>query len=113
MRSLRNEWNRIKHAVAVAEDGTPWWEENSKEAYASGCQALANALENWSASRKGRRKGPRVGFPRFSLNPWIGPVEVFRDCFWLCPRSWAGCICWSAQLFLCFPVGPCRLVVRG
>ncbi|HEY6576034.1 MAG TPA: transposase, partial [Mycobacterium sp.] len=65
MRSLRNEWNRIKHAVAVAEDGTPRWEENSKEAYASGCQALANALENWSASRKGRRKGPRVGFPRF------------------------------------------------
>jgi putative transposase len=65
MRSLRNEWNRIKHAVAVREDGTPWWDENSKEAYASGCQSLANALDNWSQSRQGRRKGPRVGFPRF------------------------------------------------
>lgn len=65
MRSLRNEWNRIKHAVAVREDGTPWWGENSKEAYASGCQSLANALDNWSRSRKGRRNGPRVGFPRF------------------------------------------------
>ena len=65
MRSLRNEWNRIKHAVAVRQDGTPWWAENSKEAYASGCRSLANALENWSQSRTGRRKGPRVGFPRF------------------------------------------------
>jgi putative transposase len=65
MRSLRNEWNRIKHVMAVREDGTPWWEENSKEAYASGCQSLANALENWSQSRKGRRRGPRLGFPRF------------------------------------------------
>ncbi|MGB7163354.1 MAG: IS607 family element RNA-guided endonuclease TnpB, partial [Mycobacterium sp.] len=65
MRSLRNEWNRKKHATAVREDGTPWWAENSKEAYASGCQSLANALENWSQSRKGRRNGPRMGFPRF------------------------------------------------
>lgn len=65
MHSLRNEWNRVKHAVAVREDGTPWWGENSKEAYASGCQSLANALENWSQSRTARRKGPRVGFPRF------------------------------------------------
>jgi putative transposase len=65
MRSLRNEWNRIKHSVAVREDGTPWWGENSKEAYASGCQSLANALENWSKSRKGRRNGPPMGFPRF------------------------------------------------
>ncbi|MDT5051420.1 MAG: putative transposase [Mycobacterium sp.] len=64
MRSLRNEWNRIKHVVAVRADGTPWWTENSKEAYASGCQSLANALENWSQSRKGRRNGPRMGFPR-------------------------------------------------
>jgi putative transposase len=65
MRSLRDEWNRIKHVLAVREDGTPWWDENSKEVYASGCQALANALENWSASRKGRRKGAPMGFPHF------------------------------------------------
>ena len=64
-RLLRNEWNRRKHHVAVRADGTPWWNQNSKEAYASGCQSLANALENWSKSRKGRRKGPPVGFPRF------------------------------------------------
>jgi putative transposase len=64
-RSLRNEWNRVKHAVAVREDGTPWWDQNSKEAYASGCQSLANALQNWDQSRQGQRNGPRVEFPRF------------------------------------------------
>jgi putative transposase len=65
MMSLRREWNRIKHGVAVREDGTPWWPENSKEAYSSGCQALADALDNWDKSRKGERKGPRMGFPQF------------------------------------------------
>jgi putative transposase len=25
--SLRNEWNRRKHTVAVGVDGTPWWPE--------------------------------------------------------------------------------------
>jgi putative transposase len=64
-RSLRNEWNRTKHHVAVRADGTQWWDQNSKEVYASGCRSLANALENWSKSRKGQRKGPPVGFPRF------------------------------------------------
>jgi putative transposase len=55
---LRREWNRAKHDVA------PWWSENSKEAYNSGLDALARALKNWSDSRKGRRKGRPVGFPR-------------------------------------------------
>jgi putative transposase len=54
MMSLRRQWNRIKHQVAVREDGTPWWQENSKEAYACGCQALAEALDNVDKSRKGR-----------------------------------------------------------
>ena len=64
-RSLRNEWNRRKHAVAVGEDGGPWWSENSKEVYANACRALSEALSNWDASRKGTRRGPRMGFPRF------------------------------------------------
>jgi putative transposase len=56
---LRREWNRAKEAAA------PWWRENSKEAYSSGLAGLADALRNWHASRKGRRKGRRVSFPRF------------------------------------------------
>jgi putative transposase len=55
---LRREWNKAKHQVA------PWWQENSKEAYNSGLDALARALKNWSDSRSGRRKGRPVGFPR-------------------------------------------------
>jgi putative transposase len=43
-RSLRNEWNRRKHAVAVGEDGTPWWPQNSKEAYANACRALSEGV---------------------------------------------------------------------
>jgi putative transposase len=56
--SLRWEWNRAKHAVA------PWWAENSKEAYSSGLDGLARALKNFSDSKAGHRRGPRVGFPR-------------------------------------------------
>jgi hypothetical protein len=96
MRSLRNEWNRIKHVVAVRADGTPWWTENSKEAYASGCQSLANALENWSQSRKGRRNGPRMGFPRLRSkrrSPRTSPslpgrcVSNPTATTWCCPGS--------------------------
>ncbi|HEY2957331.1 MAG TPA: IS607 family element RNA-guided endonuclease TnpB [Actinomycetota bacterium] len=55
--ALRREWNRSKDHVA------PWWRENSKEAYNSGLDALAQALKNWSNSKHGRRKGPKIGFP--------------------------------------------------
>lgn len=63
--ALRRWWNANKGTLAVDADGTPWWRENSKEAYNSGMEALSDALSNWSKSRKGERKGRRVGFPRF------------------------------------------------
>jgi|SRR5450631_197532 len=56
---LRKAWNQAKGAVA------PWWRENSKEAYATGLRQLADALKNWSASRRGKRKGRAMGFPGF------------------------------------------------
>jgi putative transposase len=59
MYSMRKAWNQAKDEVA------PWWPECSKEAYASGLERLATALGNWQDSKKGRRKGPRMGFPRF------------------------------------------------
>jgi putative transposase len=56
---LRKTWNGCKAEVA------PWWEANSKEAYNSGLDGLARALENWSTSRSGERAGAAVGFPKF------------------------------------------------
>jgi putative transposase len=57
--ALRRGWNQAKAVVA------PWWAENSKECYSSGLDALARGLDAWSKSRRGARKGRRVGFPRF------------------------------------------------
>lgn len=56
--ALRREWNRAKAEVA------PWWAENSKEAYSSGLNALAQGLKNWADAKAGRRAGKTIGFPR-------------------------------------------------
>ena len=63
--ALRKQWNMDKDDLAVGDDGEPWWAENSKEAYSYGLESLAKGLSNWSKSRKGDRKGRRVGFPKF------------------------------------------------
>jgi putative transposase len=47
---LRKAWNAAKDTAA------PWWAENSKEAYASGCANLSTALGN---RRDGRTRMPR------------------------------------------------------
>ncbi|MGH3490515.1 MAG: IS607 family element RNA-guided endonuclease TnpB [Actinopolymorphaceae bacterium] len=57
--ALRKTWNRRKNTYA------PWWGENSKEAYNTGLDALARGLDAWTKSRKGKRTGKAVGFPRF------------------------------------------------
>jgi putative transposase len=57
--SLRKEWNQVKGEVA------PWWAECSKEAFSAGLDQLARGLKNFADSRKGTRRGRRVGFPRF------------------------------------------------
>ena len=71
--SLRKWWNSNKDTLAVDADGTPWWAENSKEAYSSGLEALAKGLSNWVKSRKGVRKGRRMGFPRFKAKDRATP----------------------------------------
>lgn len=63
--ALRRWWNASKDTLAVDADGVPWWSENSKEAYNSGLESLSDALMNWAKSRKGRRQGRRIGFPKF------------------------------------------------
>jgi putative transposase len=57
--SLHTLWRQIRSELA------PWYGEVSKEAFQSGCERAANALANWNSSRKGKRAGRKVGFPRF------------------------------------------------
>ncbi|EIV93138.1 IS607 family element RNA-guided endonuclease TnpB [Frankia sp. QA3] len=58
--ALRREWNAAKSTAA------PWWAECSKEAYSAGLDQLARGLKNVTDSRSGKRRGRRVGFPRFT-----------------------------------------------
>ena len=71
--SLVRWWNANKDTLTVGDDGVIWWRENSKEAYSSGLEALAKGLSNWSKSRRGARKGRRVGFPRFKAKDRATP----------------------------------------
>lgn len=57
--SLRKYWNTIKDEVA------PWWAENSKEVYSNSLANLATAYKNFFNSRKGKRRGKKVGRPKF------------------------------------------------
>ena len=57
--ALRKYWNTKKEEVA------PWWDENSKEAYSDGAKRLSVSMSNFLASNKGKRKGPKMGFPQF------------------------------------------------
>ena len=59
LESLRKQWNQEKNGIAS------WWRDNSKEAYSSGIADLVQSLSNWSKSKGGKRKGKRVGFPKF------------------------------------------------
>ena len=80
--ALRMDWNRAKRQVA------PWWAECSKEAYSTGLGQLVRALGNWLESRKGERKGRRVGFPRLqsrrkhapSCRFTTGVIRLEEDC---------------------------------
>ena len=64
--SLIRWWNENKDELAVnPTTGEVWWGQNSKESYSGGLRNLAQGLSNWSKSRKGQRKGRRVGFPKF------------------------------------------------
>ena len=64
--SLRRWWNENKDTLAINQTtGEVWWSQNSKEAYSMALRDLAQGLSNWAKSRKGQRKGRRVGFPRF------------------------------------------------
>ncbi len=80
---LSKLWNEVKEQAA------PWWREVSMHAFRSGIVDAAAALDNWSSSRSGARKGRRVGFPRFKKRdrtvPSVSFVEINHQLSWLHP----------------------------
>ncbi len=59
--NLHKLWNAAKKA----DPALAWWGENSKCAYQEAFRDLDRALRAFIASKKGQRKGRRLGFPRF------------------------------------------------
>ena len=55
-------WNRWKLDPANC---VGWWSKNSKCVYQEAFRDLEQAFNSYVASRRGRRKGKRVGFPRY------------------------------------------------
>ena len=52
-------WTQAKNNVA------PWWGENAKEAYDTGILNAVKSYQNFFNSLSGKRKGPKMGYPRF------------------------------------------------
>lgn len=59
--ALRKEFNQVKKTDPRL---CRWWQENSKEAYNTGLAAAAAAFDNYAKSKRGQRKGQRMGVPR-------------------------------------------------
>ncbi len=57
--SLATRWRAVRDEVH------PWWRDVSIHAFRTGLDNAALALKNFSESRCGKRRGARVGFPRF------------------------------------------------
>lgn len=60
--ALRKVFNEVKRTDPRF---AGWWEENSKEAYNTGLANASAAFDNYAKSKSGRRKGARIGVPRF------------------------------------------------
>jgi putative transposase len=58
---IQKMWNAEKRA----DPALAWWSENSKCAYQGAFRDLDRALKDFIRSRKGERKGRKLGFPRF------------------------------------------------
>jgi len=59
------ELHKLWNAEKKADPALAWWPENSKCAYQEAFRDLERALSDFVKSRKGLRKGRRLGFPRF------------------------------------------------
>lgn len=59
------ELHKLWNAEKKVDPALAWWGENSKCAYQEAFRNLDKALGDFIRSRKGQRKGKRLGFPRF------------------------------------------------
>jgi putative transposase len=59
------ELHKLWNAAKKADPGLAWWSENSKCAYQEAFRNLDRALSDFVKSKKGLRKGKRLGFPRW------------------------------------------------
>jgi len=59
------ELHKLWNAEKKADPSLAWWAENSKCAYQESFRNLDRALRAFVKSKKGQRKGKRLGFPRF------------------------------------------------
>jgi len=57
--------HRLWNAEKKADPALAWWSQNSKCAYQEAFRNLDRALADFIKSKKGERKGKRLGFPRF------------------------------------------------
>jgi putative transposase len=57
--------HRLWNAAKKADPALAWWGENSKCVYQEAFRDLDRALREFVKSRNGKRKGRRLGFPRF------------------------------------------------
>lgn len=60
--ALRKEFNAVKRTDPRF---AGWWEDNSKETYSTGLANAAAAFDNYATSKQGKRRGKKVGMPRF------------------------------------------------
>jgi putative transposase len=72
--SLRKAFNEAKHTDPFLRE---WWAQNSKEAYNTGLANAAAAFDNYARSRRGERKGARMGRPRFKSKRKARPACKF------------------------------------
>ena len=73
---LHKLWNEAKKA----DPALAWWSENSKCAYQEAFRDLDQALRDFIKSKKGQRKGRRVGFPKFKKRGKCR--DSFRLTYW-------------------------------
>jgi len=59
------ELHKMWNAEKKADPALAWWPDNSKCAYQEAFRDLERALRDFVKSKKGQRKGKRLGFPKF------------------------------------------------